>query len=83
MPSIKVYSKRDVDGLILLNIDQTSRDIDPNYNLIKEFCENCFVPFYYGGGITNIDQIYNLLKVGIDKIVINSFLYNDLNLLKV
>ena len=46
MPSIKVYSKRDVDGLILLNIDQTSRDIDPNYNLIKEFCENCFVPFY-------------------------------------
>tara|TARA_A100001011_G_scaffold400629_1_gene516953 strand:- start:5945 stop:6697 length:753 start_codon:yes stop_codon:yes gene_type:complete len=82
MPSIKVYSKRDVDGLILLNIDQTSRDIDPNYNLIKDFCENCFVPFYYGGGITNIDQIYNLLKVGIDKIVINSFLYNDLSLLK-
>ena len=40
------------------------------------------MPFYYRGGITNIDQIYNLLKVGIDKIVINSFLYNDLNLLR-
>ncbi len=82
MPSIKLYSKRDVDGLILLNIDKTNRDLDPNYNLIKEFCENCFVPFYYGGGITNIDQIYNLLKNGIDKIVINSFLYNNLNFLR-
>lgn len=82
MPSIKLYSKRDVDGLILLNIDKTNRDLDPNYNLIKEFCENCFVPFYYGGGISNIDQIYNLLKNGIDKIVINSFLYNDLNFLR-
>ena len=82
MPSIKLYSKRDVDGLILLNIDPTNRDLDPNYNLIKEFCENCFVPFYYGGGISNIDQIYNLLKNGIDKIVINSFLYNDLNFLR-
>ena len=82
MPSIKLYSKRDVDGLILLNIDKTNKDLDPNYNLIKEFCENCFVPFYYGGGISNIDQIYNLLKNGIDKIVINSFLYNDLNFLR-
>tara|TARA_A100001234_G_scaffold48151_1_gene40299 strand:- start:2874 stop:3626 length:753 start_codon:yes stop_codon:yes gene_type:complete len=82
MPSIKLYSKRDVDGLILLNIDPTNRDLDPNYNLIKEFCENCFVPFYYGGGISKIDQIYNLLKNGIDKIVINSFLYNDLNFLR-
>ena len=82
MPSIKLYSNRDVDGLILLNIDKLSRDLDPNYNLLKEFCENCFVPFYYGGGIKNIDQIFNLLKVGIDKIVINSFLYNDLNFLK-
>ena len=82
MPSIKLYSNRDVDGLILLNIDELSRDLDPNYNLLKEFCENCFVPFYYGGGIKNIDQIFNLLKVGIDKIVINSVLYSDLNFLK-
>lgn len=82
MPSIKLYSKRDVDGLILLNIDETSTDIDPNYNLIKEFCENCFVPFYYGGGIISIDQIFNLLKVGIDKIVLNSFLYKDLDFLE-
>lgn len=82
MPSIKIYSRRDVDGLILLNIDEQAKSLDPNYLLIKEFCENCFVPFYYGGGITKIDQIYNLLKVGIDKIVINSFLYNDLNIIK-
>ena len=82
MPSIKLYNRRDVDGLILLNIDETSGDVDPNYNLIKELCENCFVPFYYGGGIKNIDQIYNLLKVGIDKIVINSLFYKNLNFLR-
>ena len=37
MPSIKLYSNRDVDGLILLSIDELSRDLDPNYNLLKEF----------------------------------------------
>jgi len=82
MPSIKIYNRRDVDGLIILNIDETSQDVDPDYNLIKELCENCFVPFYYGGGIKNIDQIYNLLKVGIDKIVVNTSFYKDLDLLK-
>jgi len=81
MPSIKLYSKRDVDGLILLNIDGTPKELEPKYNLIKEFCENCFVPFYYGGGIKNIHQIFDLLKVGIDKIVINSYLYKDLSIL--
>lgn len=81
MPSIKIYNRRDVDGLIVLNIDETSKDIDPDYNLIKDLCENCFVPFYYGGGIKNIDQIYSLLKVGIDKIVINSSLYKNPDLL--
>tara|TARA_B100001741_G_C16393825_1_gene523707 strand:- start:37 stop:789 length:753 start_codon:yes stop_codon:yes gene_type:complete len=81
MPSIKLYSKRDVDGLILLNIEATENNKEPNYHVLKEYCENCFVPFYFGGGINNLDQIFDLLKIGVDKIVINSYLYKDLAIL--
>lgn len=72
LPSIKVYNKREVDELIILDIVAQEKGEDPDYESLREFAGHCFVPLTIGGGINSIDQVQKLLRAGADKISINS-----------
>ena len=81
LPSIKVYNSRDVDELFLLDICGNQDLHDPEYEEISDFTDHCFVPFTFGGGISNIQQIQRLLEVGADKISLNSAIFQYPSLL--
>ena len=49
LPAIKVYNMREVDELILLDIEATNEKRDPDYDEIRDFSRECFVPFCVGG----------------------------------
>jgi cyclase len=72
MQSIKVYNMRQVDELVFLDITATNENRTPDFQLIDEIADECFMPLTVGGGIKNIEDIRNLLKVGADKVAINS-----------
>lgn len=82
LPAIKVYNIREVDELILLDINATKEEIEPDYASIEEFSKECFVPFCVGGGIKNIEQVRKLLRSGADKVAINTAAYYNLDLIK-
>lgn len=69
--AVRVFNSRDVDELILLDLDAGKRGIKPW--LITEVTKECFMPLTIGGGIKSISDIKRLLKLGADKISINSF----------
>lgn len=75
LPAIKVYNSREVDELILVDIEATLKSLTPDHDSIFDFADECFVPLTVGGGITNVDQIHKLLTAGADKITINSSAY--------
>ena len=77
LPAIKVYNTRQVDELILLDISATREQRDLDYEEIKEFSAECFVPFTIGGWIRTIEQVRNLLKSWADKIAINTVIYEN------
>lgn len=77
MPAIKVYNTREVDELILVDIEASRSDRDPDYSAISDFAAECFVPLTFGGGIRNIDQIRKVLLAGADKVSINTAAYHD------
>jgi len=79
LPSIRTYNLRDVDEIVILDIEATANNSDPNFDLIKDISENCFVPMTVGGGINDISQVQKLFRNGADKISINSHLYEDLD----
>lgn len=81
LPAIKVYNMREVDELILLDIDATREQREPDYESIRDFSRECFVPFCVGGGIRNIEQVKELLRVGADKVAINTAAYENLDLI--
>jgi cyclase len=72
MQAIKVYNMREVDELVFLDISATNQGREPDYALVDEIADECFMPLTVGGGISSIAHVRSLLSVGADKIAINS-----------
>ncbi len=70
VPAVKVHEMRNVDELILLDIGKPEEA--PDYEIIAEACENCFMPVTVGGGVSRISHIRNLLNNGADKVCIKT-----------
>lgn len=75
MQAVKVFNRRDVDELVLLDIAATPNRRGPDINMVAALAQECFVPLTVGGGITSLDEIRQLLLVGADKVSINSASY--------
>ncbi len=75
LPAIKVYNVRDVDELVLLNIEATQQAEAPDFESVADFADACFVPFTVGGGVRDTAQMQQLLRAGADKVCINSAAY--------
>lgn len=69
--AVKIYNEKEVDELIFLDIDASKLKREPNLSIIEELATESFMPFAYGGGITTLQQIQHILKIGVEKVVIN------------
>ncbi|MFA7383734.1 MAG: imidazole glycerol phosphate synthase cyclase subunit [Desulfurivibrionaceae bacterium] len=72
MQAIRVYNMREVDELIFLDITATREGREPDFELIDDLADECFMPLTVGGGIRSLDDVRRLLDVGADKVAINS-----------
>lgn len=70
--AIKIFNDKEVDELVFLDITATKEGRKPNLRLIEEIAGECFMPLSYGGGIKSVSDIEQILKVGVEKVVINS-----------
>jgi cyclase len=70
----RVYDARNVDELIALDIDAPREARSPNFPLIRDLADQCFMPFSAGGGVRTRDDVRGLLRAGADKISLNSAL---------
>ncbi len=81
----ELYSKEGADELVFLDITATHEKRKTLLDLVTRVAEQLNIPFTVGGGISEIDDAYALLKAGADKISINSAavkrpeLINELN----
>lgn len=72
MQAIKVYNMREVDELVFLDITATLDDRPPDFETIDELADECFMPLTVGGGVKGVEDVRRLLKVGADKVAINT-----------
>jgi cyclase len=68
----RVFNGKNVDELILLDIIATKEGRGPQVDVVREIAQESFMPFTVGGGIKNVDMVWELLKAGADRVVINS-----------
>ena len=74
--AVKIFNDCEVDELVILDITATLEKRDPNFELIGKIVNECFVPLAYGGGISNLDQMTKLFKMGIEKICVNTAIFD-------
>ncbi len=79
--AVRIFNEKEVDELILLDIDATRQRREPNYELIEEIVGEAFIPISYGGGITSVCQAQQLVRLGVEKVIINSAALDDYNLI--
>jgi cyclase len=72
IPAVKVYNTRQVDELIVVDISATSEGRVPDFEEVRGFSVECFVPLTVGGGIRCLEDIKELLRAGADKVSINT-----------
>lgn len=70
--AVKIFNDKGVDELAILDIAATREGREPDLGYLREFAEECFVPLCYGGGISSVAQAEAVLKVGVEKIAINT-----------
>jgi len=75
--AVKIFNEKEVDELIFLDISATNEKREPNYDLIRGIAEECFMPFSYGGGVRSVETIKKLLRLGVEKVIINTALHED------
>jgi cyclase len=72
MQFIKVYNMRGVDELAFLDVAATPTDRSPDFDLIDDLADDCFMPMSVGGGVRTVEDVRRLLQVGADKVVVGT-----------
>lgn len=70
--TVKLFNDKEVDELVFLDITASLESREPNFQLIEDIASEAFMPLAYGGGVSKIEHIEKLFKLGVEKVVINS-----------
>jgi cyclase len=90
---VRRYNSWDIDELVYIDISRDgtfdSRRDDHKINRVNSINEaleliaaECFMPLSFGGGIRNLDTIKNYLRNGADKVIINTLLHTNPEIVK-
>lgn len=72
--AVKIFNRKGIDELAVLDIGATLSNREPDFELLKDIASEAFMPLACGGGITSIEQIRELLAIGYEKVVMNTSL---------
>ena len=70
--AVRIFNEKQVDELIVVDIDATVSDREPDYELIGHLASECRMPLCYGGGITTVEQIERIIALGVEKVCLGN-----------
>lgn len=74
---LSIFNSFEVDEIVLLDITGAERRTPAPEALLAHLAEECFIPLAYGGGLTTVDEMGRILKIGFEKVVLNTVLLED------
>lgn len=80
--AVKIFNEKQVDELIVIDIDASKEKRGPDFEMIKNLAVECRMPFCYGGGISTVEQAKKIVNLGAEKIAISSSALKNTSLLR-
>lgn len=74
---LSIFNDFEVDEIVLLDIRAARSRVPAPTALLRHLAEECFIPLAYGGGLTTLDQMGEVLQIGFEKVVVNTLLETD------
>lgn len=75
--TVRMFNEFEVDELVIIDIDATTKDKPINLNLLKKIASVSRMPIAYGGGISSFSKAKAIVSLGIEKIILSSFLIDN------
>ncbi len=70
--AVRIFNDKEVDEIVILDISASKEKRGPNIAQIADIAGEAFMPLAYGGGITSIDQVKQILFNGAEKVILNT-----------
>ena len=80
--NIRIFNEKEVDEIVVLDIDISNFNYEPNYSMISKIASVCRMPLTYGGGVKDLITAKKIISLGVEKISINTAALKDINLIK-
>lgn len=80
--AVRIFNEKEVDELIVLDIDASVENREPDYKMIKNLASECRMPLCYGGGIKTVAQAEKIFSLGVEKIAISSAAIENADLIQ-
>jgi imidazole glycerol-phosphate synthase subunit HisF len=75
--AVKIFNEKEVDEIIVVDIDASVQHRNPDYALIQNLAAECRMPLCYGGGVKTVEQIEKIIGLGVEKVAISSAAIGD------
>jgi imidazole glycerol-phosphate synthase subunit HisF len=69
--AVRIFNEKEVDELVLLDIQASREGRGPDFDRVQDIVNEAFMPIAYGGGVTQLAQAQQLIRLGVEKVVIN------------
>ncbi|MFD1766087.1 AglZ/HisF2 family acetamidino modification protein [Sphingorhabdus buctiana] len=80
--AVRIFNDKEVDELVVLDIVASTKGLAPDFTLIEAIASECFIPLAYGGGISTIEHVRTLFRLGVEKVILNTALHVTPDLVK-
>ncbi len=70
--AVRIFNEKEVDEILVVDIDATVQNREPNYLLIRNLAAECRMPLCYGGGVRTAEQVQQIVSLGVEKVAISS-----------
>tara|TARA_B110000046_G_scaffold34755_1_gene37732 strand:+ start:14077 stop:14847 length:771 start_codon:yes stop_codon:yes gene_type:complete len=80
--AVKIFNEKEVDELMIIDIDATSHNTEPDFDLIKKVALESRMPLCYGGGVKTADHVRRIVSLGAEKVAVSSVALENINVLK-
>jgi len=67
-----VYNQQGADEIVFLDITASSDSRETLYEVVRRTAEEIFIPFTVGGGIRSVEDVRQILRLGADKVSLNT-----------
>ncbi len=75
--AVRIFNEKEVDELIVVDIDATVQKREPDYALIADLAAECRMPLCYGGGVATENQIQRIIGLGVEKVALSNAALRD------